>query len=656
MGIDTHADWITGSYATDVQYLLEVAENNPLRSNPTLANLGPKLDSVQSVFIGYGYDLLQNAADAAGDLQDAGATIADPDGLKSLLEGLQAPLTPADVSDIASYISVANTPAAIAQFANSLLNSEIAIVEDQLSTFIQEKLGIAGDILPSNERVALMDLYYNDPGGEGKSGFFLNANGTLTHLSQALQAGNRAEAWFEIRYRSAAGGKQGLGLVSRRYVDAQLFGLYADSGFPTETESLQAYEMLTANRSLIMSYELRFGSDPYGTNALTTSRSIASANQTYSLLSGPNEVQTLAQVFDPAAEEEITYLAVQYAGVMPSIELNDAGGTDGSSFEVRSVDVYAASATDHDVDAMVSYAPLGEASVDDVADHILLGNETGDTLVGALGSDILVAQAGNELLESGAGADTLIANGGNDTIQAQGVSDVMDFVLPAGSSGYDETVELNSGASGLGELYMNGSQIGGELTASGQDTWTLDGNTYRFIPNPSNPPPGYSPGKGGPEVGELQIQLGGSQAGNEIDVWGFDLSEATSTTELGIHIPLAISVIGGSTAGIDPPTGGFSAGSSQSYTVAVPVPTASALTVTMALTGVPPTAFALVAGASLIPIGNDGMFAVTIPAGRQPRPSRLLTPEMWALPPASSSLRASQIQVIPRRTPSRALR
>jgi hypothetical protein len=193
MGIDTHADWITGSYATDVQYLLEVAENNPLRSNPTLANLGPKLDSVQSVFIGYGYDLLQNAADAAGDLQDAGATIADPDGLKSLLEGLQAPLTPADVSDIASYISVANTPAAIAQFANSLLNSEIAIVEDQLSTFIQEKLGIAGDILPSNERVALMDLYYNDPGGEGKRGFFLNANGTLTHLSQALQAGNRAE-------------------------------------------------------------------------------------------------------------------------------------------------------------------------------------------------------------------------------------------------------------------------------------------------------------------------------------------------------------------------------------------------------------------------------------------------------------------------------
>jgi hypothetical protein len=39
MAIETHADWITGSYTTGVQYVLEVAENNPLLTKPTLANL-----------------------------------------------------------------------------------------------------------------------------------------------------------------------------------------------------------------------------------------------------------------------------------------------------------------------------------------------------------------------------------------------------------------------------------------------------------------------------------------------------------------------------------------------------------------------------------------------------------------------------------------
>lgn len=619
MAIETHTDWITGSYTTDVQYVLEVAENNALLNTPTLANLGPKLDSVESVFIGYGYDLLQqsennNAAQVVAALQSAGATIIDPAGLENLLESLKAPVSQADLSNIASYISVTDTPTAISNFAALLLQNTISSVEGNLTTFLEDN-GI-GVILPSNERVALMDLYYQDPGGNGKSGYFLNADNTLTNLSQALQSGNRAEAWFEIRYRSADGGKQGLGLVARRYVDGQLFGLYANPSAPTETEALQAYQMLTANRSTIINYELQFGSDPYGAGALTPSGEIASANQTYLRLSGPNEVQTLAQAFDAAAAEEISYLEGLYGGIL-NIEINDTGGGGEASFDVRSVDFYAASPTDQDVDAMVSYAPQAEAVVDDSADHILLGSETGDTLIGALGNDILVAQAGNEWLESGSGSDTLIANGGNDTIQAQGVSDVMDFVFPTGSSGYIETVEMNSASAGVGALYVNGSQIGGNLSPSGQDTWTdQSGNTYTFIPNPSNPPPGYSPAAGGSDVGELQILVGG-QGGNEIDIWGFNLSEAESATGyVDIDIPPGITVVGGSTDGSDPSAADFIAGSSQSYTVSVSAPSASTQTVTMTLSGASPSDFGLISDTTVVPLNSDGTFTVTIPAGQ----------------------------------------
>lgn len=603
---------LTGSYTNDVQYLIEMAENASLANDPNATNIAVEVDSKGRPFIGYGFDLLSYKSDpaaAVAALTAAGAVIVDADQLTNLIQNEIPPINEGELDLIAGSVYLPNQASAVA-----LLTNSIAAAESDLDTFTQG-LGI-GVIPQSNERAALVDMWYQLPGGGGINGYFINGNNTPTQLSQALLSGNRAEAWFQIRYGSADNGNNGNGVVRRRYVDSQLFGLYADPSAPTETEALQAYQMLTANRSTIMDYELRFGSDPYGSDPYGTdapSSQIAAANSDYGLTGTANEVQTLAAAFDAAAGEEIRYLKGQYGSVLPDIEVNDIGGGAGSSFDVRSVDFYAASSTDLDVDAKVSYALPAES--DDVGNHILLGSETGDTLVGALGSDILVAQAGNERLESGAGSDTLIASGGNDTIQAEGVSSVMDFVFP-NSSGYDETVEMNAGSSGLGALYVNGSQIGGDLSAgSSPNIWTANGNTYTFVSNPSNPPPGYSPATGGSNVGELQILMGGT-GGNEIDIWGFNLSDAESATGyLGIDIPPGLSVVNGSTDGIDPPAGNFVAGSAQSYTVSTTVPSTSAQTITMTLSGAPASDFGLVSGATIVPLNSDGTFTITIPAG-----------------------------------------
>jgi Ca2+-binding RTX toxin-like protein len=362
----------------------------------------------------------------------------------------------------------------------------------------------------------------------------------------------------------------------------------------------------------IISYEQQFGSNPYGSDpyGIPAGSQIAAANQNYSLNGTANQVQTLAQIFDSAAQEEIQYLAAQYSGVLPAIQVDDTGGTSSSSFDVRSVDFYAASPTDQSVDA--SNAPYAGVA-EEAANHILLGSETGDELIGGQGDDILIAQSGNETLQAGAGSDTLIANSGSDTLRLGGSSDVVDFVFP--SSGSVETVIENNGA-GIGSIDISGSQIGSGLKSTGLDTWIDQGlNTYQFVPNPSSTPAGYYPGVSGSNIGELKVV---TASGNEIDIWGFDLSQAESSDLgfLGIALPPTVSLNAGSTNGVDPPAPDFTAGTTQSYTVSVDAPTLSAEAVTVTLTGAPASDFGLVSGTSVIPLTAAGTFTVTIPAGQ----------------------------------------
>jgi hypothetical protein len=94
----------------------------------------------------------------------------------------------------------------------------------------------------SNERLALVSLSYN--GALGPS------------LKSAIESGNRAEAWYQIRYQSN-GDKAG-GIAKRRYYESEIFGL-TDNDVSAE-EFAQIKAMFSKNRSIIESYEAKYSS------------------------------------------------------------------------------------------------------------------------------------------------------------------------------------------------------------------------------------------------------------------------------------------------------------------------------------------------------------------------------------------------------------
>ena len=92
-------------------------------------------------------------------------------------------------------------------------------------------------------------------------------NGILSeskNLKQDILAGNRAEAWYEIRYGSNGGSDPNRGVAKRRYYESEMFGLYDNQTAPTLDEAKQAYRMLQKHRTDIMSYEALYGLTPDG--------------------------------------------------------------------------------------------------------------------------------------------------------------------------------------------------------------------------------------------------------------------------------------------------------------------------------------------------------------------------------------------------------
>jgi Ca2+-binding RTX toxin-like protein len=464
------------------------------------------------------------------------------------------------------------------------------------------------------EYVALLDLYY--AGGT-------KLVGPTSQLVTALVDGNRAQAWFEIRYGS--NGNQLGGIAKRRYYDSQIFGLFSDPSNPSLGEVVQAYEMLTANRSAIIQYEAQYGVDPDGGGVANPNDSLNNAGRDYG-----TPVQTLAESFTGAFQVLLGMVAEDsplLANITSSFatDTNIFVASSGSATVDASLGDPATNVGVHipnqpALSAEESAALNAELTSDDAleadANHILIGTGNAETLIGGLGDDVLIAGGGSETLHAGDESDTIVAGSGNDLVVLGGVSDVVDFEFGTGT-GLTEVVEVNA-FNGVGTLDVGGSSIDTGLTftgqnASGDDTWTGGGNTYTFNPNPANPPLGYAPQQNGDDIGLLSIQ---TESRNTINVWGFDLTAGDlSTGYLGIHTPESVSLAFGSVATGNPPDPAFTAGTTQSYTVSVDASSETSQTVTVTLTGAPASDFGLIAGTTIVPLNSDGTFTVTIPAG-----------------------------------------
>ncbi len=449
----------------------------------------------------------------------------------------------------------------------------------------------------SREMEVIASLYWN--GGKALLG---------SSLSAAIVSGNRAEAWYQIRYNS---NKSKLpALATRRFYEAQTFGLFAVAGEPTLQGSLQAYQMLTQHRATIFGYEAQYGTDPDSTannNGLVPNGQDAAANRIYSL-TGQAQVQTLAALLGTAAagyssaeQLVITSLQAEAPSVLSSLSTNFA----------RPTDIFIASATAPTANASngdsITTAGLLESGVN----HILVGTGSGQSLTGGFGNDVLVAEAGNETLVSGIGIDTIVAVGGSDEISLRGASATIDVEFQ-NLTGLTETI--NAGSSSSGAVDIGGMQLSGSDNAPVRSfisptdsydlTWTnSDGQTYVYDE----------------ATGSLSINgglLGSGSGGNSITINHFNLSTAETVGFLGITLARSVEINFGASLGVDPPPPNFDAGATQAYTFSTDTASDTAQTVTVTLSGVNPADFEALVADQTVQQNSDGTFSFTLAAGQ----------------------------------------
>jgi GH24 family phage-related lysozyme (muramidase) len=227
--------------------------------------------------------------------------------------------------------------AAVAKALNALAPTYDDKIDDWLS-----------DIPDSREREALFSLCWNGPSLLGPK------------LKAAIEAGDRAEAWYEIRYNSNGNGIAGL--ANRRYVEAETFGLFDTEGKASFSEAIQAGQMLARHHESVLWYEDRYDPDSAGaTKGMPGIDAIGGE-----LVSA---IQTALKALGVSAKAKVEEL------LAASDSTANVSG-DGTSYDNSGND-----------------------------DDLVLGSKGANGLSGKAGADILAGLQGADTLTGGTGAD-----------------------------------------------------------------------------------------------------------------------------------------------------------------------------------------------------------------------------------------------------------
>jgi GH24 family phage-related lysozyme (muramidase) len=241
----------TTSYEYFRNELLKRIENDPLRVNKKA--LSVEVDSINHLAIGYGYDLqAREASESATTLTPflAAGVVISATQIKYLeafrtKTALNLPGDPLDKM-IPTRVQVqaawSNIALASEEKATALLN---VVASANYEPKVPQSL-----IADSKERAAVVSAVYN-----------LGGLAAMPSMKAALEADNRAEAWYELRYNTNAGASRSKGLAIRRYRESDLFGLYDDGTMSAEEKDAEAKEtlrMYTKHRTKIDAEEKEF--------------------------------------------------------------------------------------------------------------------------------------------------------------------------------------------------------------------------------------------------------------------------------------------------------------------------------------------------------------------------------------------------------------
>lgn len=148
----------------------------------------------------------------------------------------------------------------------------------------------------SEERIALTSVAYN----RGENKLLGDARNKEHPVMDAIRSGDRAEAWYQIRYNCWGTDRdyEG-GLRKRRFAEAQIFGLYDDPTNVSRDEARNVIAMFKRHEKEIDRVEDRFG-DSLDAPPAKPNR-IAQANRDYAELTALyGRVPTLEAALAPA--------------------------------------------------------------------------------------------------------------------------------------------------------------------------------------------------------------------------------------------------------------------------------------------------------------------------------------------------------------------
>lgn len=279
----------------------------------------------------------------------------------------------------------------------------------------------------SKERAALVSVTYNR-----------NPARVRTHMqgfTDAVTDGDRAEAWYQLRYNSKGTNNDPdvqLGIRARRNMESQVFGLYDDPLNVTADEARNVYRMFQLHRDDILSSEQNWGVDLDGTHARRDA--IAQANRNYSDLTREyGQVQALAVALEPARNRLLEELRTENPELADRLQNENFATTaihldpgrelrTGNNLRQDQRNNTAQDVDENHAATIDSRRMRGNAEVE--SNDLLLGGGGDDTLRSHRGNDMLIGGQGRDRMEGGEGRDTYVIGAGDTVMDSDGMGEV----------------------------------------------------------------------------------------------------------------------------------------------------------------------------------------------------------------------------------------
>ena len=335
------------------------------------------------------------------------------------------------------------------------------------------------DMPYSNERVALVSVTYN------RSPALVRTR--MQGFMDAVGDGDRAEAWYQLRYNSKGTNNDPsvqLGVRSRRNMESQVFGLYDDPLNVSRSEALSVYRMFQLHREDILSNERDWGVDLDGNPARRNA--IVQANNNYpDLVQEYGQVQTLAAALEPARNRLLEDLRQENPDLADRLQNEDFATTaiyldpgrglrtgnalrqDQRNNTQQDVDEYHAATLD---------SRRMQGNVEIAGNDLLIGDGGNDTLRSHRGDDILIGGQGRDRMEGGEGRDTYVVDAGDSVMDGDGMGEVHwgGRALTGGTRAASDPVDTYRSEDGRFIYALDNT------TLSVTDTWASD----PALPNP----------------------------------------------------------------------------------------------------------------------------------------------------------------------------